>query len=407
MEEKFTAAFFAANRERLRTLFVGKAPIVLTANGLLQKSADTAFPFKQDTSFWYFTGITEPDIILVIDKHKEYLIVPDREPIREAFDGAIQHEQLTQQSGIEQVFGEADGWRQLSAKVKKVKHIASLSAAPAYIDHYGMFTNPARARLMARITEINPSVEFLDLRPHVIKMRSVKQPAELAAIEQAVDSTVTAFKKISKKLTHYETEKNVEHAFTQEFMKHGLVHAYDPIVATGANACTLHYVDNTTTLGQKDLLLIDIGAEVDGYAADITRTYALGPVGRRKQAVYKAVVDVQDFAFSLYRPGVTVRAVEKQVQQYMGEKLRELGLIKNIEAEEIHRYYPHATSHFLGLDVHDIGDYDALLEPNMVLTVEPGIYIPEEGIGIRIEDDIVITNEGNTILSRKLPRDIV
>jgi Xaa-Pro aminopeptidase len=169
----------------------------------------------------------------------------------------------------------------------------------------------------------------------------------------------------------------------------------------------LHNVVNTGALAADELVLVDVGAQVEQYAADITRTYSLNASpSRRQQAVHAAVLEVQAFAFGLLRPGILLKDYEQQIEHYMGEKLRELGLIKTITHDEVRHFYPHATSHFLGLNVHDVGDYERTLEPGMVLTVEPGIYIQQEGIGIRIEDDVLITEKGIKILSNKLPRDL-
>jgi Xaa-Pro aminopeptidase len=142
---------------------------------------------------------------------------------------------------------------------------------------------------------------------------------------------------------------------------------------------------------------------VENYAADITRTYALGVPSKRQQQVSEAVQDVQKFALKLLKPGTSLRDYEQKVEELMGEKLLELGLIKTAEQRNIRRYYPHSTSHFLGLDVHDVGNYEQPLAAGMVLTVEPGIYIPEEKIGVRIEDDVLITKNGVEVLSKKLP----
>jgi Xaa-Pro aminopeptidase len=152
------------------------------------------------------------------------------------------------------------------------------------------------------------------------------------------------------------------------------------------------------------LLLIDVGAEFNHYAADITRTIAVSDkVSKRQRQVYESVHDVQQFAFGLLKEGLELRSYEEQIEHYMGEQLRVLGLISTIDKESVRKYYPHSTSHFLGLDPHDVGDYTLPLQENMVITVEPGIYIPEEGIGVRIEDDVVITKESYRNLSDNLP----
>lgn len=405
MGAEFTPAFFSGNRERLRTLFTGTAPIILTANGLLQRNSDVTYPFRQDSTFWYLTGITEPDVLLVMDKGKEYLIIPERDERRVAFDGQVQNEHLTTVSGVETVLPATQGWKQLASRIKKVKHIATIAAPPSYIDAHGMYTNPARQHLIRRIKSHNSEIELLDLRTHIARLRSIKQPAEIDTIQSAIDLTADALKKLQRRgLDKYDTEYEVDAALTAHFRSNNATHAYQPIVAAGANACTLHYVQNSGHISPGNLLLIDVGAEVNHYAADITRTYAVGQPTRRMQQLYDTVLSVQEHAFGLLKPGLLMRDYEDQVQQYMGEKLRELGLIKSIDDGTVRRYYPHATSHFLGLDVHDIADYDKPLEPGMVLTVEPGIYVPEESIGIRIEDNIVIEPEGIRVLSDKLPR---
>lgn len=407
MGDNFTAEFFAGNRQRLRTLFQGTAPIVITASGLLQQSTDATFPFKQDGNFWYLTGINLPDVILVIDKDKEYLIVPDESQAKKDFYGAINLQQLTERSGIATVLDSKSGWKQLGGRLKRAKHVATLAPSPVFVEVFSFYTNPARTNLVSTIKEHNSEVELLDLRQHFGVMRMVKQEPELAAIQAAINITIKSLTQVKKKIAGYEFEYQAEAALSFRFRNYGASgHAFDPIVASGANACVIHHMDNKGPLGEKELLLFDVGAEVSHYAADISRTFARGPVTKRQQQIYDAVCEVQDYAYSLLKPGVLMRDYEKQIEQFMGEKLRTLGLIKNVEHDEIRRFFPHATSHFMGFDVHDVGDYDRPLEPGVVLTVEPGIYVPEEGIGVRIEDDVLITADGIDILTKKLSRDL-
>src|SRR5665213_3590178 len=151
MESRFTSEFFAGNREKLRELFKGTAPIVVTANGLLQRGGDSSYDFSQDANFWYLTGIDEPDIVLVMDRDKEYLIVPARTASREAFDGTIADEELSLRSGIQAVYDDKAGWEQLAGRLRKVKHVATIAPPPAYIEAYGLYTNPARAALLQRL----------------------------------------------------------------------------------------------------------------------------------------------------------------------------------------------------------------------------------------------------------------
>lgn len=409
IDSRFTSEFFTANRQKLQELFTGTAPIVVTANGLLQRGGDNVYAFSQDASFWYLTGINEPDITLVIDRDKEYLIVPERSATREAFDGDVKSDELSLRSGIQTVYSDKEGWDRLRTRLKKVKHVATLAVSPAYVEHFGLYTNPARGVLVGRLKDANQDLELLDLSPHLTRMRMVKQAPEIAAIQAAINITIAAFKEATRpaRLTKYAYEYELEAAITAGFRKRGATgHAFEPVVAGGERAVTLHNLAANAPLMADELIVIDIGAEVEHYAADITRTISLKTVSRRQRSVHEAVQEIQRQAIELLKPGVLMKDYEQNIEQLMGEKLRELGLIKSITHEAVRHYYPHATSHFLGLNVHDAGDYNRPLEPGVVLTVEPGIYIPEEGIGVRIEDDLLITPKGNKILSNKLSRQL-
>lgn len=406
MTSEFTAEFFRGNRAKLRALFTGTAPIVITSNGLLQRATNETFPFRQDGNFWYLTGIDEPNIILVMDKAKEYLIVPELSDYQLVFDGGLDALQLVKLSGIETILPAKEGWQQLQTRLKKVKHIATIAASPAFIDTYGMYTNPARAHLIRRVKKSNPNLELLDLSQHLQRLRMVKQSAELHAITKAVASTISGLKYVEKKFQKeaYEFEREIEHDLSQQFWRHGASgHSFEPIVAGGDKSLVMHPFGNNGKLKKGEQLLVDVGAEYDHYAADISRTWIRQP-SKRFTAVYDAVLGVADYAMSILEPGIILREYEKKIETVMGEKLRELGLIKTIEHEMVKHYFPHNTSHFLGIDVHDVGDYDHPVDINAILTVEPGIYIPEEGIGIRIEDDVLITAEGCENLSASLSR---
>lgn len=397
------AEFFSANRARLRALFGGTAPIVVTGNSLVQKSADGTYPFAQDSSFWYLTGLSEPNLVLVLDGSKEYIIAPEEDPVRSLFDGARDREALARRSGVTQWYDRGDGWDRLSRRVKKVKHVATLQPAPAYIASIGMYTNPARANLVARLKAAKPDVDLIDLRGQLAAMRVVKQSQELEMMQRAIKQTAEMFRVVEKKrakaLHEYELMAELEHWRIQNQAEY----AYDPIIASGRNGLTLHYQSNDGPLDEAGFLLLDIGAKVGGYCADITRTVAESPT-KRQQAVYDGVLAIHEFACSLLKAGANLNTYEEAVAQYAGEKLRELGLIRTISKETVREFYPHATSHFLGIDTHDVGDHDAPLVAGAVLTVEPGIYIAQEGIAIRLEDNVLITDDGIVNLSDHIPK---
>ncbi len=239
---------------------------------------------------------------------------------------------------------------------------------------------------------------------HLAGMRMIKSKPELAAIQCAVDHTVQLYKHIGSKLANYSSEQSVAAEVAQYLAENQLGYAYYPIVAGGQRATILHYNKNNAQLARGECVLIDMGAAVGPYyCADITRTFALEP-NKHLQAVYDAVLAVQEFAIKYLKPGILLKDYEVAVNDFMGQKLLELKLIRANDQESVRQYYPHGTSHFLGLDVHDVGDYTQPLRAGMVLTVEPGIYIQDEAIGIRIEDDVLITKSGNTVLSANLSK---
>lgn len=404
MKSLFTAEFFTSNRQNLRDVLDQDIPLVVAANGLLQRNSDSTFPFRQDSNFWYLTGIDEPDVLLVLEPNTEYLIVPTRETSRVAFDGDYNKDTLAKRSGVTQVFGEKEGWERLAKPVRKAEQLATVAKPPAFVKQHGFYTNPARARLTRRLKTINDSLDITDVRNELAILRSIKQASELKAIQKAIGITGDTLEQIYKNLSTYKYEYEIEADITANFLRAQCWHAYQPIVAGGKHACTLHYINNNAKLNKDELLLVDAGAEVENYAADITRTWAIdGKSTKRQELVISTVIEIQKYAFTLLKQDVTIKENEAKIEQFMGEKLKELGLIKEITHENVRKFYPHATSHFLGLDVHDVGQYDQPLKPGMVLTVEPGIYIPKEGIGVRIEDDVLITKNGIEVLSKKIP----
>lgn len=408
MRDLFSSDFFARNRARLLQLFTGTAPIVLTASGQIEKASGEAYAFYQDRDFWYLTGIDEPDVVFVSDKGREYLIVPTRVTMRDMFDGALDYGELARRSGITDIVDEKDGWRQLNARIKKVKHVATLAAPPKYSDRWGIYSNPARTELIRKLKDANGAAELLDLSQHLTRMRMIKQEPELHALQRAIDITTATLGEITRpsRLAKYAYEYEIEADLTRGFRRRGASgHAFTPVVASGEHTCTIHYTANNAELASDELLLLDVGAEYEHYMADIARALPLsGQPSRRQQAVFDAVCGVQDYAHSLLKPGVIPNEYEQQVRAFMGEKLRELGLIKSIDDEAVRKFFPHRTSHHLGLDVHDAGDYNRPLESGAVMAVEPGIYISNESIGVRVEDDVLITADGIKVLTHNLPR---
>ncbi len=373
----------------------------------MQRAADEPFKFVQDSSFWYLTGIEAAELVLVLTTTEEFLIAPLLSTEREVFDGAHDLPAFVTRSGVTTIVGEREGWKRLALLVAKQPAIASLGAAKAYEPRYRMHTLPYRRRLLARLKRLHKNVEVLDIRQELAELRSVKQPAELQALQAAITITCQTLQEITQPATlaAAKHEYQLEAALSYGFRSRGADgHAFEPIVGAGSHSTTLHHVDNDGEIQPSDVIVLDVGAGVEQYAADITRTVSQAPLNPRQSKVFGAVERVQDYALGLLKPGVLLRDYENQVATFMGKELMQLGLITEPTPQNIRLYFPHATSHFLGLDTHDSGNYQQPLAENMVLTCEPGIYIPAENIGVRLEDDIVITKEGNRVLSAACPR---
>jgi len=289
--------------------------------------------------------------------------------------------------------------------VQKTRRVATLAPADSFIEQYGMYANPARSRLMDRLNRHIPELELIDIRPNLARLRTIKQKPEISAIQEAIDITSATLSEIlNSKYGVYAYEYQIEADISRGFRYRGAQgHAFEPIVAGGIRSCTLHNVANDALLKPGEMVVMDVGASVEGYAADITRMYATASPTKRQLEVINAVYEVQVYAMSLLKPGVMLKDYENKVAKFMGTKLINLGLIKSNKLELVRQYFPHATSHFLGLNVHDVGDYQEPLQLGSVITVEPGIYIPSESIGVRLEDDVLITANGITNLSSNLP----
>lgn len=400
----FSSEFFITNRTELRKRLQNTDPIVVAANGLVQRAGDTVYPFRQDSNFWYLTGLSElADAVLVMTEEKDYLILPERDAVMDFFDGAFDKQAIMRTSGIAEIYDHHDGWEQLVMLIKKHKRI---NAAPyqRFDARHGLYLNPSKPRLLSRLKKIDAELAVQDIRKHLAHMRMVKYPVEIKAIQDSIDATVASFKHIfSSSWSAHTNEASIHAELQYQFMKRGGLPAYSSIVAGGNRACTLHYMANNHVLEKDELLLVDAGAEVNHYAADITRVYRDGKMSSEQKSVYKAVKEAHAYALNLVKPGVDIRKLDSKVTRFIGTYLKAEKIITKNEPAQVRKYYPHAISHHLGLDVHDAADYDKRLAENMVITIEPGIYLPQKGIGVRIEDDILITKTGYKNLSRLLP----
>lgn len=399
-------AFFQANRQRLADELKGGIA-VFSAYAEMQRSNDTAFLFEQEANFWWLSGIEAPDWWLIIDgtRGKSWLVAPTLSEVKTVFDGGLTPDEALKTSGADEVISQDDAGKLLRDLAKKHSVVYALGDHP-HVEYFEFTLNPAPKKMHEMLGRIFNSVQ--DCRKELAKLRAIKQPEELAQMKKAISLTADAFEEVKRQLPKMKHEYEAEAAFTYYFRSRGAAgHAYDPIVAAGKNACTLHYMQNNAKLKKRELLLLDIGARHGGYAADITRTYALGEPTKRQREVHAAVRDAQAEIIALIVPGLPVEEYQRRVDEIMTRSLMELGLMKARDDEKAYRnYFPHAISHGLGVDVHDSLGAPRFLRPGMVLTVEPGIYVPEEGIGVRIEDDILVTENGRSNLSGKLSTEL-
>ncbi|MFZ1250020.1 MAG: aminopeptidase P N-terminal domain-containing protein [Candidatus Microsaccharimonas sp.] len=377
-------------------------PIILSAQTEMQARSDTEYRFVQDATFFYYTGINEPNWKLIFDGKDWKLAQPKISDVHEIFNGSLSLEDIRSTSGIDAIISQLDYTKLVTEIAKQSPEIATL-CTPPYEKYYNFTINPARKKLETSLKRIFQSV--YDCRPEVNRQRAIKSQSEIDEIKQAVAMTSAAFEMVRRQLTQYNYEYEIEADLSRAYRFGGLEgHAYEPIVASGENACTLHYIRNNHSLSGKGLILIDSGAKTsDGYVADITRTYSLNSVTAREMEIHSAVEKAHRQIIKLIMPGVSLREYQNKVDVIMKNALISVGLLKSKSDDKTYRhYFPHAVGHGLGIDVHEsLGGFETF-QVGMVLTVEPGIYIPEEAIGVRIEDDILVTKTGHENLSVSL-----
>jgi Xaa-Pro aminopeptidase len=393
------AVFFQGNRTRFMDAIHGGVAVI-AAYTALQRTNDASFPFEQEASFWWLTGINQPDWWAVIDgqRRKTFLVRPFVSDVHQIFDGSLTDEDALKISGANGVISNDDAMKMLRDIAKHHSVAYAIGESP-FSDHFDFVQNPAPKKTWAMLERVFSKVN--DCQVELATLRAIKQPEEIKAMQKAINLTIEGFEKVKASFSEYAYEYEIEADFDYLFRRKGRAkHAYDPIIAAGKNACTLHYNSNTARLKKAELVVMDIGARVDGYAADITRTYTTGEPTKRQQQVHQAVETAHRAIIAMIKPGLAIQAYFERVDDIMKEALKSLDLLKS--PEDYRKYFPHSVSHGLGVDVHDALGRPTELLAGMVLTVEPGIYIPEEGIGVRIEDDILVTENGHRNLSQKL-----
>ncbi len=399
MDQYFTADFFCSNRANFKHKVKGLS--ILGANKLILKSADESYGFVQEPNFWYLTGLDYAGLTLVIDDDQEFIILPRTNSAIECFDGILNKKELTFISGISEIYDYPKGIKVLKDLLLKNNQVNTLLPLKRRGLEFNNYPNPNMSLLIKQIKHFNKNILINDLTKVFMELRAIKSEAELEALNIASKITIDAIKKIEdlinqNKLT---TAREVANELEYIFRKAGsLGHGFLPIVANTRDATTIHFKNLEHRLIKNNLIVIDVGAEFKHYKADITRTIAYGNIPKRQKEVLLAVKKIQRAAIDLIKPGLTFKEIHNFVEDLMQKELIKLGLIGQNNSKAISFYFPHAFGHSLGLETHDLINYQAPLEKNMVITMEPGIYIKEEGIAVRIEDDILVTKDGSKIL---------
>lgn len=405
--------------------------IAIIANApLRQRNRDVEYPYRPDSDFYYLTGFPEPEAVAVLIPGRsegEYLLFcREKDPEKELWTG-----RRTGLEGACEIFGADDAFPigdvddiLPGLMENRARVYYAMGLHPEFDQTVMAWVNQVRSQARAGI---NAPGEFVALDHLVHEMRLYKSRSEVASMRKAMEISGRAHRRAMKRCRPGLREYQIEAEYLHEFMLGGaLAPAYPPIVGGGANACILHYTDNRDTLKDGDLVLIDAGAEYDYYAADITRTFPVnGRFKPAQKALYEVVLAAQQAAIDKVLPGNHWNEPHEAAVRVITEGLVDLGLLKGrvsklVKDEAYKPFYMHRTGHWLGMDVHDVGDYKVdnewrVLEPGMVMTVEPGIYVPAGdrrvarkwwNIGIRIEDDVLLTRDGCDVLTGHVPKTV-
>jgi Xaa-Pro aminopeptidase len=410
------ADLFVRNRRKFTAQLAPGTAAVLFANELLPSNADAHYGFTQNRNYYYLTGLDQENgwLWLCPDAPKaslrEVLFIPRHDPTVALWEGwKYSADEAIAASGVSNV-RYTDEWEGFLRNV--LSHVSGFALDFNEHDRNALYVATPAHRLAERLGREYPGHEILRANPILGELRMRKEPEEVTQIREAIRITASAFERVRQFVRPGVTEFEIEAEILHEFKRQGAGgEAYGSIIASGKNACVLHYVINNATCQDGDVLLMDFGAEFGNYAADLTRCLPVG--GRfteRQLAIYEAVRRVKDAVTAIMRPGTAIQQLLATAGECMTTELLALGLItpQEVDAQTADKpahktYFPHGIGHSLGLDVHDVGSRYGTLAPGMVFTVEPGIYIPAEGIGIRLEDNILVTSTGPENLMGSIP----
>ncbi len=414
------SSLFKKNRVKFMEQMRPKSVAVFNSNDIYPISADSTMPFQQHRDIFYLSGADQEETVLVLfpdamdEKHREVLFVRETNEHIAVWEGAkLTKEKATEVSAINTIYWLSD--------FKKIFFDLMTEADTIYFntnEHYrqAVETQTREDRFIAQCKNDFPAHQWAKSNPILKQIRGVKEAEELELMQRACDITEKGFRRILEFTRPGVWEYELEAEYLHEFVRNrSRGFAYTPIIASGNNANVLHYVENNQQCHDGDLILMDVGAEYANYSSDMTRTIPVsGRFTERQKEVYNAVLRVKNEAAEMLVPGTIWAEYHKEVGKIMTSELLGLGLldkaaIKNEDPNwpAYKKYFMHGTSHHIGLDTHDYGDLKTAMKPNMVFTVEPGIYIPNEKMGIRLEDDVVIQEKGEPFnLMRNIPIEV-
>jgi Xaa-Pro aminopeptidase len=415
-----SAELFKKNRLKLSQRMTSNSLAIFNSNDVFSTGADSTLPFDQHRNIFYLSGVDQEESILLLfpnaklKAHREILFLKETNKHIAVWEGAkLNKSQATVCSGIKTVYWLNEFESIFSQLMEESTHFYYNNN-----EHYrqAVEMETREDRFLKMVKSTYPSHELLPIFPIMESLRGVKEPEELTLIKTACNITEKGFRRVLGFVKPGVMEYEIEAEYIHEFIRNrSKGFAYTPIIGSGYNACVLHYTENNQKCNDGELLLMDVAAEYANYSSDMTRTIPVnGRFTARQKAVYQAVLNVKNIATKLLVPGTMWDAYHVEVGKLMTSELLGLGLIDKSDVQNedpewpaYKKYFMHGTSHHMGLDTHDFGSLKSPMQANMVFTVEPGIYIPEENMGIRLEDDVVIQAKGCPVnLMQNIPIEI-
>ena len=401
--------FFINNRKNLYENLEDQSLLIMFAGKAPHKSADEAYHFVPNRNFYYLTGIDVPNVIFAARKNgseiEEFLFIEKSDPVLEKWIGkSITMTEAIEVSGIKDLLY----LDQFESIVSQTLFKAQSLHIYLDLERRELDSTTTKAQQFASQIQANyPFASINNIYPAISELRVYKKPEEIEKIKKAIEITQNGIRNLMKNATpgmkEYQLEAHFDFILNFEGVRE---HAFPTIVASGKNGTVLHYEKNNATAENGSLVLLDLGAQFEYYNADISYTFPVnGKFTEKQKTYYNIVLKALRETTALIKPGIPFAQLNEHTKKILADECIRVGLIK--EEFEISNYYYHSVSHFLGLDTHDVGDYkDLILQPGMVITVEPGLYIAEEEIGIRIEDDVLVTEEGHEVLTSDIIRSV-